>query len=181
MNFISRMPGHQTMRPFFEQVNFDPMTAAYIGFSVLKGASEMSQSRREAKAIIAEGNIAASNKAKEVARKAASQQVSFLNSGLTLEGTPMNIIDSTFNTGLEDINQTLSNYNTAAKNKISGGRTAFIGSLASGFTGASIAPSIGSWGDIGSTIFNTSASIGGMFNGSPAPFVPFGDYYKAGV
>jgi len=115
-------------------VAFDPMTAVMVGLSVVSAASQMSSAKKQAKATIAEGNIVAANKAKDIARKTATQRVSFLNSGLTLEGTPMNAIDSTFNTGLEDIAGISNAYNMQAKNQIAAGRSAAIGSLASGFS-----------------------------------------------
>lgn len=127
------------------RVCYDPMTAIYIGLSVAGAASQVSSAKQQAKATIQQGNIAAANKAQEVQRKAASQRVSFLNSGLTLEGTPMKVIESTFNTGLEDINQIGANANMAAKNQISAGRSAAISSLASGFSGVAM-PDIGAVG-----------------------------------
>ena len=138
------------------RIVYDPMTAVMIGLSVVGAASEVSNAKRQAKATIAEGNIVAANKAKEVARKAATQRVSFLNSGITLEGTPMNVIESTFNTGMEDINQIGSNYNMAAKNQISAGRSAAISSLASSFAGASM-PSM----NLGATGAGISSFAGG--------------------
>lgn len=137
----------------------DPATAAYLAFSAFSAASQVSTAKKAAKATIAEGDIVASNKAKEVARKAAGQRVSFLNSGITLEGTPMNVIESTFNTGLEDINQIRSNYDTKAKNQISAGRTAAINSLASGFAGASIPGMDNFASDVGAGTIS-------MFNGT---------------
>lgn len=113
----------------------DPMTAIYVGLSVVGAASQASAAKQQAKATIQQGNIASANRAQEIARKAATQRVSFLNSGLTLEGTPMNVIESTFNTGLQDLNQISSNYNKAAKNQISAGRSAALSSLASSFSG----------------------------------------------
>lgn len=141
-------------------------TALFIGLNLFSAASQQSAAKKQAKATIAEGNIVAANKAKEVARRAAAQQVSFLNSGLTLEGTPMNVIESTFNTGLEDINQIGANYNTAAKNQISAGRSAALSTLASSFSSVAM-PSIG-----GSSAFNgITQPIYGMFD--PSPYGPY--------
>jgi hypothetical protein len=135
------------------RVVYDPATAIMIGLSVASAASQQSAAKKQAKATIAEGNIVAANKAKEVARKAATQRVSFLNSGVTLDGTPMNVIESTFNTGLEDINQISSNYNTAAKNQIAAGRSAAIQSLAGGLSNVAL-PSMS---NIGSGIGNVAS------------------------
>lgn len=110
-------------------------TALFIGFQALSAVSSIKQSKAQAKAVIAEGNIAAANKAKEVQLKAARLQSSFLTSGLTLEGTPMSVIESTFDTGIEDIQQIRSNYGNQAKNIISAGRSEALGKLASGAQG----------------------------------------------
>lgn len=145
---------HNAFTRMLDGIRYDPATMAFVALSVVSAGAKISDANKQAKATIAEGNIVASNKAKQVAGAAATQRVSFLQSGITLEGTPMNVIESTFNTGLEDIGQIRSNYNTKARNQISAGRTAAISSLASGFAGASL-PGVGGAvnnfaGDIGS-------------------------------
>lgn len=129
------------MRPYGGAC-LDPMTAVIVASQVAMGAikanSEIKAGKKAAQATIAEGNIIAANKAKDIAKVAASQKVSFLNSGLTLEGTPMNVIESTFDTGLTDLNLISSNYNNKAKSQVSAGRQAGISSLFSAFAGASM-------------------------------------------
>ncbi len=150
----------RVLRPFCEQANHDPATVAFVALSAFKAVSAVSASKKAAKATIAEGNIVAANKAKEVARKGAAQRVSFLNSGLTLEGTPMNVIESTFTTGLEDIGQIRANYDTRAKNQISAGRSEAIDALASGMSGTMSPGSLGSFGDIGAGLNTMSQGYG---------------------
>lgn len=135
-------------------VCYNPATIAFVALSAYKASAATSAAKKQAKATIAEGNIVAANKAKQVAQKAATQRVSFLNSGLTLEGTPMNVIESTFNVGLEDIAQIQSNYNTKAKNQISAGKSAALDALVGGFTSAALAPDLGSFND-----FTTAGSV----------------------
>lgn len=110
-------------------------TAIILGLTALSAVSTMSAANKEAEAAIKEGNIVAANKAKETKLKAARLQTSFLNSGLTLEGTPMATINDTFSTGLADINQISSNYNSKAKAAISKGRSSVLSSFASTFMG----------------------------------------------
>lgn len=110
-------------------------TALSVGGEFLKSNQAAGNAKREAQAIVDEGNIKAKNKAREVMYKAGTQRVSFLNSGLTLEGTPMNVIDQTFDTGIEDINQIASNYNNKAKATISSARSSMISNLANSFSG----------------------------------------------
>lgn len=113
-------------------------TALSTAGDFIKSSQANSNAKNEANAIVAEGNIQAKNKAREIAYKAGTQRVSFLNSGLTLEGTPMNVIDQTFTTGLEDINQIASNYNNKAKGVISAARSKAISSMANSFAGFSL-------------------------------------------
>lgn len=128
-------------------------TALLFGLKAFSAASEISASKKAANATIEEGNIAAANKAKQTLIGADKQRVSFLNSGLTLEGTPMNVIESTFNTGITDINQITKNYNTKASNQLSAGRSQAITSLASGFGSASLP-------DMGLSNFSSGFSSG---------------------
>lgn len=133
-------------------------TAILVGLSVASAISSISTANKAGKATIREGEIVAANKAKEVKYKAAQLTSSFLNSGLTLEGTPYNVIDSTFNTGLEDIAQITSNYNMKAKSQISEGRSKALSTIVSGF---------GSYA-IGGGFGNISSSVGTLSGGSQA-------------
>lgn len=119
-------------------------TFALLGLKGLQAASQISNANKQAKATIEQGNIALANKQKDIMRLAGSQQNSFLSSGLTLEGTPLNVIDSTFNSGITDLSQLSKNYNTTARNQISAGRTAALGSLTEGLGMAAFAGGFGS-------------------------------------
>jgi len=112
------------------------MTAIMIGSALLSASSAISQSEDEAQARVDQADIQADNKAKKTRMRAARQKVSFLNSGLTLGGTPLSAIQSTLNTGLEDVDLITSNANKQAKNIISNGRTQAITSLVSAGAGA---------------------------------------------
>lgn len=109
-------------------------TAIFLGLNLLSGIQSQKEGKAAAKATIEEGNIASRNKALDIKRKTASQTVSFLNSGLTLDGTPRSVINSTFNVGLEDLGQIKKNYNSKAKNQMAAGRTEAINKLASAFS-----------------------------------------------
>ena len=106
--------------------------------SVLQAGSQSRAATKAARAGIEEGNLNLANQQKVIAAKAASQKTRFLSSGFTLEGTPMSVIDSTFQTGAEDLALMGENYNTRAKNQVAAGRNAAISSLISGFSGAAM-------------------------------------------
>lgn len=100
-----------------------------VGSGLMKADAAIRKSESDANAAVDQADLAAENKGKEVRLKAARQQVSFINSGLTLDGTPMSVIQSTFNVGLEDIDQIQTNAQRVAKNSLKAGRSAAIGSL----------------------------------------------------
>lgn len=112
-------------------------TAIIIGLSAASAVGQISNANREAKDTIKQGNLETQNKAKQIIARTAAAQSSFLTSGLTLEGTPSAALNSMFDSGLEDISQLGSNYNSKAKSIISQGRTAALGTLAGSFAGAS--------------------------------------------
>lgn len=121
-------------------------TAILIGLTAASAVSSISQANKASKATIREGEIVAANKAKEVKYKAANLTSSFLNSGLELEGTPLNVIDATFDTGLEDIGAITSAYNTKAKNQRAEGRQKALSTITSAFGSYAMGGGFGSLG-----------------------------------
>ncbi len=138
--------------------------------SSAKIASQNASAKSEA--LRAEGDIAVAERAKEVRLRAARQTSSFITSGLTLEGTPTNVIDETFEVGIADIENIGANFQTSRRNIISSGdaeaqsinragQSATIGTIVSGFS------SFGGAGDIGS-LFGTGQANRGV-GGVPLP------------
>lgn len=135
-------------------------TALIIGLSAVSAAGQIQNSKAQAKQIIAEGNIAAKNKAQETQLKAARIQSSFLSSGLTLDGTPNSVISGAYDTGIQDIQQIRSNYSSRAKNALSEGRTAALSSLAGSMAGASFGGSMGDLFSSGASYLPESFAYG---------------------
>jgi hypothetical protein len=134
-------------------------TIAFATLMGLNAASQMSAANKQAKAVVAEGNLAMQNKANDVRRKGAATQVSFLNSGLTLEGTPMGAIMGIYDTGLQDINQMGSIYNSKSKNIISSARSKVISDIATSAATAGMGSSLSGFaGDV-------SSGVGTMMSG----------------
>jgi len=143
----------------------DPISIALIGLSVLSAGSKMAAAKDQAKELRRnteaqaeakrkEGELAASEKSKQIRQKAASQTSSFLTSGITLEGTPMDVLGETFTTGLADIDNIRSGYNTSIDNTVRSGnsqikgllssaRAEAISDIAGSFAGQSLAKSAG--------------------------------------
>lgn len=143
-------------------------TALIIGgLQLASGVSQMKDANRQARAIAAEGDIVAANKAKEIRAKAAMQKVSFLNSGLTLDGTPMSVIEETFDTGLQDVNQIRSNYGARAKSAVSAGRSAMLKGFASAAGSYAMGAMLPKTGGVGALWDNGLNSQGWGFATSP--------------
>lgn len=154
----------------------------YAGLTAFKAVSAISNASDQAKAItqnarnqakaaqqnaqfqaqanLDAANLASKEKAKQIRYAAARQTVSFLSSGLTLEGTPEAVIGETYSTGLEDLTQIAKNANTTnsnlinitntnnrnlfssanaeAKSVMAQGRSEAIGAIADGFVSFSM-------------------------------------------
>lgn len=107
--------------------------------AAVSAVSSISAANKQAKQVVAQGEVAAMNKAKEVNARTARAQANFLNSGLSLEGTPMAAIQGMYDVGLQDVKQLRSNVNSQAKNIIAEGRNKALSALASSFAMASFA------------------------------------------
>lgn len=112
-------------------------TIAFAAFSFMSAQSQMRQAKSDANAVAQQGTLEAKNKARETVYKAAQMRQSFLSSGLTLEGTPMSVINETINTGKEDINQIIANANARSKNTMAAGRTNALNTLGKAFAQSS--------------------------------------------
>jgi hypothetical protein len=105
--------------------------AAIIGgLQVASAIGNYNQAKSQARQTIRQGNQMAENRAKEISRLVAQQRVSYLASGLELDGTPQSVMNDTYNTGLEDIKAIKSNAKTQAKNIIKQGQANLLGGLA---------------------------------------------------
>lgn len=135
-------------------------TILFAALTGLKAISQMNQAKSQAKSIVAEGNLATKEQAKKTRYAAATQTTNFLNSGITLDGTPNDVIGETFKTGLEDVHNIQSGYNMKAKNAIAAGRSAAISTITSGFAGASLGGSMGSMFETGASYLPESALYG---------------------
>lgn len=137
------------------------MTWATLAFSALNAAQSLKAGRAEARAAVDAGNIAAINKSRETLVKAGRLQSSFLNSGVTLEGTPMTMIENAFDLGTKDINQIATNANTKGKNSMIQARSKALGALGTSFS------NMGGVSDIfGDTFNGIGQDIGGAFDPS---------------
>jgi len=109
------------------------MTAAALtvaGLSVAKGVGEFNAAKSDARALKEEGLIKINNRKKEIMELVAQQKVGYVDAGVEFEGTPQNVMQDTYNTGMEDIEALRSSYNTQIKNALKKARAGLIGSIA---------------------------------------------------
>lgn len=144
---------------------------ALLGLTALQNIQTINQAKKQAKATVREGEIVADNKARDVMRQAARQRSSFLTSGLTLEGTPENVIGQTYDTGLQDVNLIRSNVNTQSKNIIGQARSQMLSNIMGTVSGFAM----GSGAGFESTInkynpFKTKPSLLGRATSAIDPF-----------
>lgn len=133
-------------------------TAALIGLTAVQASGAQRQARAEAKSVAERGTLDAANAAKQTVYRAATQRQSFLSSGLTLEGTPMSVINETIATGGADVGQIATNANRQSKAIISAGRSKALGIIASAAAGASFSS--------GNIAPGFEQSIGRQFSGA---------------
>ncbi len=136
-------------------------TALIAGLSLASAVGNFNSSKSQARNTAKQGAIAAQNRADEIKRLAAKQRVSYLQAGLELEGTPQAVINDTYNTGLEDINEIKSAYNQSSKNIMTQARANLLGSIAK--TGVSALAGGGGIEDMGGVKTVTS---GGNITGT---------------
>lgn len=117
-----------------------------MGAAHLKGKQQQSQYEdqaeiyaQQANAVAAEGALKARERSRQIAKLGSQQKTSFLQSGVTLQGTPMNVLSDTYKTGREDIDLLKKNYEAKtgsliaqANQSLKTGRSSYQQSLLSG-------------------------------------------------
>jgi hypothetical protein len=100
------------------------------GLSLAKGVGDFNASKSEARRLKTEAEIKMKTRRKEIQKLIAEQKVGYGQAGVELEGTPQAIIQSTYNTGIEDINAIADSYNRTIKNTIVKAKANLLGSIA---------------------------------------------------
>lgn len=91
-------------------------TALMIGTTALKIANSYKSAQNNIQALAEQKAINAKELKKNILAKTGAQRASYLASGLTLEGTPMEVIKDTYDAGYEDLKQLESNYKRSSRN-----------------------------------------------------------------
>lgn len=139
-------------------------TAVIAGLNVASAIGNYNQSKSEAKQTAKAGAIVAEKRADDIMKLASRQRVSYLSAGLELEGTPQNVINDTYDTGIADVNDIIGTYNQKSKNIMTAARAQLLGGLAKAGAGAMAGG--GSSGGLFSSLSGVSESGGGNAFGS---------------
>lgn len=105
-------------------------TAIIIGLTAASVRSGVMAAKSQSRAVADKAALDAQNLKKATVAKAAKQKVAFLSSGLTLEGTPMGVLEQTFETGIADVKQLVAGANTQSKNIMAQARAKALSQLA---------------------------------------------------
>lgn len=133
-------------------------TLVQVGSAVYDARTANRAARTEARAITDEAAIVAGNKARDTVREAGRLQSSFLSSGLTMEGTPTEVLKRSYQFGLDDINQIAKNANTRSKNIMTKARSQML----EGFTTMAKGVDFGGTGTLIDDISFGTGSINGF-------------------
>lgn len=139
-------------------------TAVIAGLNVASAIGNYNQSKSEAKQMAKAGAIVAEKRADDIMKLASRQRVSYLSAGLELEGTPQNVINDTYETGIADVNDIIGTYNQKSKNIMTAARANLLGGLAK--AGASAFAGGGSSSGLFNGLSGISESSGGQALGS---------------
>lgn len=112
---------------------------AAVGGGVYAGIAANNEADHQARVARAEAENRAAAARRQYERLRRQQKVAFLNSGVSLEGSPLLVLEATRQEGNQAANDFIAQGNSAAKDLNRQGRNALIGGIVSGISsGASI-------------------------------------------
>lgn len=122
-------------------------TAVIAGLSVASAIGNYNQSKSESRQTAKAGAIAAEKRADDIMKLASKQRISYLSAGLELEGTPQNVINDTYETGIADVNNIIGAYSQKSKNIMTKARANLLGGLAKAGASAFSGNNASLWGE----------------------------------
>ena len=113
------------------------LAVASLGSGLVQGISSVKNAKAEAQSAKETAEDKISERAKQAKKLMQQQKTSFLKSGVYFDsGSPLAVINETYDTMQEDINAIADDANSNIKNLNRQGKTAFYTSLLQGITGA---------------------------------------------
>jgi len=109
------------------------MAVSGLASGVIKGYSNAKNAKAEAELVRQQEKEQINERAREAKKLMSQQKSSFLKAGVYFDsGTPLDILNETYNVMNEDIDAIRNDSNTKVKNLMRQGRTAFAASLIEG-------------------------------------------------
>ena len=109
------------------------MAVAGLASGAIKGYSDAKNAKEEAKLVRQQEKDQINERARQAKKLMSQQKSSYLKSGIYFDkGTPLDIIDETYDVMNEDINAIRKDSDTKVGNLIRSGKTAFITGLLGG-------------------------------------------------
>lgn len=102
--------------------------------SIYSGVKQEEEARRQADIVDREGEIEAARLAEEGKKFGARQEMSYLKSGVLLEGSPLLVLADTNRKNLEDQSNTRASASARSSSLRRSGREAFVSSLFQGIS-----------------------------------------------
>lgn len=138
------------------------MAVASVASGLVQGISNAKNAKSEAKAVQESTQQQINERAKAAKKLMQQQKTSFLKSGVYFDsGTPVDIINETYDTSVEDINAMVKDSDTKVNNLMRQGKTAFFGSLLQGVANGAMSYFMG--GSMGSTASSATSSAKNNF------------------
>ncbi len=138
------------------------MAVASVASGLVQGISNAKNAKSEAQAVQESTKEQINERAKTAKKLMQQQKTSFLKSGVYFDsGTPVDIINETYDTSVEDINTMIKDSDTKVNNLMRQGKTAFWGSLLQGVANGSMSYFMG--GGIGSAASGAASSAKNNF------------------
>lgn len=114
------------------------MAVAAIGSGVVSGISSVKNAKEQAKAVQHHAQVQINERARQARKLMSSQESSFLKSGVFFSGTPLDIINETYSTYLQDKGDMVSDANTKVRNLARQGKTSFYTNIGKGIVNAGL-------------------------------------------
>ncbi len=111
-----------------------------LGSGIVQGISSAKNTKNEAKALQQQAQDQINERARQAKKLMSQQKTSFLKSGVYFDsGSPLAVINETYDTMNQDINAITNDSNTKINNLMRQGKTAFFGSLIESVANAGMA------------------------------------------
>lgn len=135
------------------------MAVAALGSGIVQGISNAKNAKSEAEAVVQQLQAQAGERARQAKKLMQQQKTSFLKSGVYFDsGSPLAVLDETFDTMNKDINDMSKDANAKINNLMRQGKTAFYSSIVEGIGNAALGYFMGGGKGISSLLGGSSSS-----------------------